>query len=289
MEEHIKVTLGIYSGLPDPVWKFDSRNESFKTIKEHLDDARAKGITYRHKQMPSILGFRGFLVQLFDAEQADLIVGQKTAALQKLLLETMPEGLIRNDLRKKILQAIDSGAVSAKIIPDKTQSTTPKDVSRVVGKILHYAPPLNLARWNTNCVQPYNNCYNYANDKITNSFAQPGKASGKPITELTVAQVLAAVESDGWLKMDVPPEAPCPAAPEQPNCLVALFVAVDTDFHCMRLDNNKLWSQKLGSTAATNKDGAGKDISDPRKAVNLPYGPDYKFVSFMKFCTVIIE
>ncbi|XP_068755032.1 uncharacterized protein [Montipora capricornis] len=288
MEGELKVTLAIYSGLPDPVWKFDSRNESFKTIKEHLDDARAKGITYRHKQMPSILGFRGFLVQPFDAEQADLIVGPETAALQKLLLDTMPQGLIRDDLRKKILQAIDSGAISAKI-PDKTQSTTPQDVPRVVGKILHYAPPLNLARWNTNCVQPYNNCYNYANDKITNSFAQPGKASGKPITELTVAQVLAAVESDGWLKMDVPPEAPCPAAPEQPNCLVALFVAVDTDFHCMRLDNNKLWSQKLGSTAATNKDGAGKDISDPRKAVNLPYGPDYKFVSFMKFCTVIIE
>ena len=220
------MTLAIYSGLPDPVWKFDSRNESFKAIKEHLDDARAKGITYRHEQMPSILGFRGFLVQPFDAEQADLIVGQETAALQKLLLDTMPEGLIRDDLRKKVLQAIDSGAISAKI-PDKTQSTIPQDVSRVrVGKILQYAPPLNLARWNTTCVQPNNNCYNYANDKITNSFAQPGEASGKPITELTVAQVLAAVESDGWLKMDVPKEAPCPTAPEQPNCLVALFVAV---------------------------------------------------------------
>ncbi|XP_068698958.1 uncharacterized protein [Montipora foliosa] len=223
--EHIKVTLAIYSGLPDPVWKFDSRHESFKMIRENLDDARAKGITYRHKQMPSILGFRGFLVKPFDAERADLIVGQETAALQKLLLDTMPERLIRDDLRKKVLQAIDSGAISAKI-PDKTQSTTPQDVPRVVGKILHYAPPLNLARWNTNCVQSNNNCYNYANDNITNSFAQPGKASGKPITELTVAQVLAAVESDGWLKMDVPPEAPCPAAPEQPNCLVALFVAV---------------------------------------------------------------
>ena len=226
------MTLAIYSGLPDPVWKFDSRNESFKTIKEHLDDARAKGITYRHEQMPSILGFRGFLVQPFDAEQADLIVGQETAALQKLLLDTMPEGLIREDLRKKILQAIDSLAVSAKI-PDKTQSTTPKDVSRVVGKILHYAPPLNLARWNNISVQPYNNAYNYANDKITNSFAQPGEASGKPITEMTVANVLAAVESDGWLKMDVPPEAPCPAAPEQPNCLVALFVAVGKRSHIL--------------------------------------------------------
>ena len=57
----------------------------------------------------------------------------------------------------------------------------------------------------------------------------------------------------------------------------------------MRLDNNKLWSQKLGSTAATNLDGTGKVIPDPRKAVNEPYSADYKFVSFMKIFTTIIE
>lgn len=62
-----------------------------------------------------------------------------------------------------------------------------------------------------------------------------------------------------------------------------------TDYHCMRLDDNKLWSQKLGGTAATNLDGAGNKISDPRKAVNLPIGPAYKFVSFMKIFTNIIE
>ena len=67
------------------------------------------------------------------------------------------------------------------------------------------------------------------------------------------------------------------------------FCFLDTDFHCQRLDDNKLWSQKLGSAAATDKDGAGKEITDPRKAVNLPFGPDYNFVSFMKIFTNIIE
>ena len=57
----------------------------------------------------------------------------------------------------------------------------------------------------------------------------------------------------------------------------------------MRLDNNKLWSQKLGSAPATDRDGADKEITDPRKAVNLPYAPDYKFLSFMKIFTTIIE
>lgn len=56
-----------------------------------------------------------------------------------------------------------------------------------------------------------------------------------------------------------------------------------------RLDNNGLWSQKPGGTAATNLDGDGKLIEDPRTAANLPIAPDYKFVSFMQIFTNIIE
>ena len=93
-------------------------------------------------------------------------------------------------------------------------------------KIQHYAPKLNLDRWNTDdLVRQNNNCYNYANNKITNSFAQPGTASGHPYGALTPEELLQASESDGLVKLDVGPYDPCPEAPEQPNCLVALFVA----------------------------------------------------------------
>ena len=61
------------------------------------------------------------------------------------------------------------------------------------------------------------------------------------------------------------------------------------DYHCYRLDNNGFWSQKLGGTAVTDLDGKGNKITDPRKAVNLPSGPDYKFVTFMKIVTNIID
>ena len=42
-----------------------------------------------------------------------------------------------------------------------------------------------------------------------------------------------------------------------------------------------------GSTAATNRDGAGNLIPDPRTAANGSI--DYQFVSFMKIFTNIID
>lgn len=71
--------------------------------------------------MPAVLGYKGFLVRLPEAEEAELVVGQETEALQKLLLETMPEGLLSHTLRKKTFQAINSGTVSASV-PNVTSS-----------------------------------------------------------------------------------------------------------------------------------------------------------------------
>ena len=42
---------------------------------------------------------------------------------------------------------------------------------------------------------------------------------------MTAEDLIKACESDGLVKMDVDPSAPCPEAPPQPNCLIALLVA----------------------------------------------------------------
>lgn len=290
MEGEYKVTLVVYSGVPDPIWSVHSHHGNFEEMKQLLDDARAKGVAYRHQNMPAILGYKGFLIHERGAEHAELMLGKETTALQKLLLGTMPEGLIKEDLHQRILQAIDSGTVSPNlnVPPSHAPSTGGGKVD--VDVIQHYAPKYNPKRWNNQCVQPYNNCYNYANQKITNTFAQPGYASGHPITPpLTAAKTLEACESDGLVKMDVDPSAPVPEAPPQPNCLIALMVQEGVDFHCYRLDGGGFWSQKPGQTAVTDKDGKGNKITDPRKAVPLPYGPQYKFVTFMKIFTNIID
>lgn len=221
------MTLAIYSGVPDPFWTVDPRHENFKEIKMHLQTARTEGTSYRHEHMPSIVGYKGLLVHPPEAKDAEWVVGHKTKKLQKLLVQTMPKGLIPGNLHEKILQAIESTSV-----PLQTESASRQEVSqapikrdKVDGKIQHYAPELNLELWNSNPeVQLSNNCYNYANDKITNSFAQPGTGSGARYSSLTAKEILRASERDGLVKLDVAPQDPCPEAPEQPNCLVALVV-----------------------------------------------------------------
>lgn len=42
---------------------------------------------------------------------------------------------------------------------------------------------------------------------------------------ITAKAMLRASESDGLVKLDVAPKDPCPKAPQQPKCLVALVVA----------------------------------------------------------------
>ena len=222
----------VYSGLPDPVWMVHSRNEKFKEIMELLDNARAQGSTYRHENISAILGFKGFLVHQPGAERAELILGKETAKLQKLLLDSMPKKLINDDLRKTIMQAIDSGAVSPNV-PDVTQHASAHDTPQIpskgdkvgVGSQEHYAPKYNPDRWNQIIViRTHNNCYNYANQKITNSFAQPGYVEDYS-PEMTPEDLIKATELDGLVKMEVDPSEPCPEAPAQPNCLIALMCA----------------------------------------------------------------
>lgn len=222
----------VYSGLPDPVWMIQSRHEKCKEITELLDRARTQGNTYRHKNIPAILGFKGFLVHQTGAEHAELILGKETTNLQKLLLDTMPKQLINDGLRKKIMQAIDSGAVSPNV-PDATQHALAQDTPPApskgdkvgVGSKEHYAPKYNPDRWNDiDVIRTYNNCYNYANQKITNSFAQPGYVEGYS-PEMTPEDLIKATELDGLVKMNVKKTDPCPEAPPQPNCVIALMCA----------------------------------------------------------------
>ena len=224
--------MAIYSGRPDPVWTVHPSHHQFKKMKEHLDDATAKGKTYRHDYIPACPGFKGVLVHHPEDKHGACIVGQETAALQRLLLDTMSEGVISDALRQKILEAIDLGALSPNVpgAMARALQPSPKVLSKRkkadVGVIQHYAPELNLGRWNNySLIRLNNNCYNYANNTITNSFAQPGCASGSYPYSMTPESVLQAAQSDGLVKMDVSSTEPPPEAPVQPNCLVALVVA----------------------------------------------------------------
>lgn len=127
------------------------------------------------------------------------------------------------------------------------------------------APSYEPWLWNTPAVQPYNNCYNYANDQITNTFAQPGRGSGHPFDELTCDAVSAAAQSDGLVP------SPNFSNPLSKGWYVALVIWPNMDYHWYRQDDTGCWSHKAGGTPATDLDAAGNVITDPQTANRGPY------------------
>jgi hypothetical protein len=160
-------------------------------------------------------------------------------------------------------------------------------------------------------LQVHNNCYNYAIDMATNSFAHPGRRHGLPdvIDEcgnVNTDLVLDGAQRDG-LKL-IPNVTSLydlrkRSADFGPGHAIALLIAPAIpaakfvgDFHFVRADrlgdDPPSWSQKDGRDQITNFDFAGAPISDPSRAnwtVNAgpkkPGQPDfvvtYAFITYM--------
>lgn len=130
--------------------------------------------------------------------------------------------------------------------------------------------------------QPNNNCYAYACDIATNTFAQPGRAHGSliPAPAMDGPTVQAHAEKDGLVFAgktiaDVKADAAKRAGLGQTGGhYVALMVSPPSggwpgDYHWARCDDPvsfASWSQKDGMDQVTNFDFAGKAIADPSTA-----------------------
>ena len=128
-------------------------------------------------------------------------------------------------------------------------------------------PPYNPEKWNDGgTIQYNNNCYNFANDERTDTFAQPGRASGCGHS-LTCGTVGPAAECDGLIALSS-------GSDECPGNMHKVFYVIwpGRDYHWYRQDiPNGMWSHKPGGTAATNRDGSGQLISNPETADTGPY------------------
>jgi len=123
--------------------------------------------------------------------------------------------------------------------------------------------PYNPGFWNTPAVQPHNNCYNYAMNFRSNTFAQPGRISGHPNGVMQCANVAAAANWDG-----------CHATCSGSNKNVALVIWPGQDYHWYRLHSNGFWGHKPGATAARNYDSLNRVIGgalNPQNCARCPY------------------
>lgn len=122
-------------------------------------------------------------------------------------------------------------------------------------------PSYQPAFWNDgSTIQRNNNCYNYANNKRTDTFAQPGRAHGVTGYAMTSQALYNAAVADGLV-----PTTSSGTSPDG-KTKIALVVAPGIDYHWYRQDANGRWTHKPGQTQATNVDNSGVTISNPETA-----------------------
>jgi hypothetical protein len=124
----------------------------------------------------------------------------------------------------------------------------------------------NPGFWNTPAVQPHNNCYNYARNWRTDTFAQPGRAHGAQATTMACGAVTTAAMADGLRR-----RCDCLPASEWPRRLMALVVDPGWDYHWYRHQRGGFWGHKPGSTAARNTDNNNAVITDPETCARGGY------------------
>ena len=125
------------------------------------------------------------------------------------------------------------------------------------------APPYNPDKWNgSSSVRSNNNCYNFGNDEITMTFAQPGRACGDQYGSLSCNEVHDAAECDGLMPIPGGSDT-CPEGMHR----VYLVVAPGRDYHWYRQNlPDDMWAHKPGGTSATDRDGSGQLIYNPEVA-----------------------
>jgi hypothetical protein len=268
----MRVTLDIYSGRENPSWDLSESD-----ARQLVSRLAGKTLAAADEVEGGVLGFRGYIVAVsHDADETAMAAGLPPVfriggALPQQFLST---------------EAVETPPLSAAEAEDAAQwllTTAQREVddellSIVQGAIRREPQPqleaavaaacviqntaYNPGFWNTPSVQPYNNCYNYAMNYRSNTFAQPGRISGHPNNIMQCANVAAAANWDG-----------CTATCSGPNKNVALVIWPGRDYHWYRLQSNGFWAHKPGSTPVRNTDNSGRVIQGALNPANCDRGP----------------
>ena len=282
----LRITIDIFSGRENPVLELEGK-EAAEAL-NRLKPAQA----LEKDEMglpPSILGYRGLMIEQIGARyrklprQFRMVNGKLFGAdlAHRVSDEKFEDFITRSGgpLRKaKMGRGFDQ------FLAAEISRYRQLDVEYTAKKIIWPPQPIKVCVcapiyepqwWNDAGQKQYNNnCYNYATNYRTDTFAQPGRAAGAMYTSLTCVSVLPAAEKDSLInKADA--DNKCPSA----GHLVALVIAPGWDFHWYRKGPNGYWSHKPGSTAVTNLDNSGNSIPDPRTANRGPY---------TDFCTFLV-
>ena len=207
--KYFHVTLVVFSGLPDPTWLISGTTKVFDKIQYALK--KDQGLD--PSKMPNRLGYRGFLVRAENDKKEYLILGNSTIKLQNTLLNSIPRGSISPKVKRylvKTIRTVQPLTITHSHPITKGRATIPNLATR--------------SFWNRPFVRITNNCYNYATDEPTYTFAQPGRGTGQEFAVVTGVAVRQAAERDGLIPYYHANHNPPPMPLQPKRHLVALFV-----------------------------------------------------------------
>ncbi|HVH31925.1 MAG TPA: hypothetical protein VNA31_09750 [bacterium] len=280
----LRITVDVYSGRSNPV--VELRGRELREAVERLQPGRRLTRDELAPLPPSTLGYRGLLV-----EQVGPLARGLPRTFRVANGDLLGPGLAHRAADPEVEEFIcrSSGPLRRLRLGRDFFLILGKEIGRLREIRYRYpwrhhpwplshrcrcAPLYEPQWWNVPQRQPVNNCYNYATNYRTDTFAQPGQAAGAIYTSLSCAAVRPAALADELIDSPAANNR-CP----KEGHLVALVVWPNGDFHWYRKGRNGFWTHKPGSTPVTNVDNSGHLIPDPRTADRGPY---------TQFCTFMV-
>jgi hypothetical protein len=298
----IKLILDVFSGRPNPEIILDDK--AGRELLKRLSFGALRKPNEKTNPFPSVLGYRGLIIQqvgkplskdlpqtlhyAHDSVYTDGKVAKAEAGLESFLFDNFKslkgiKGLV--DFRLKTERQLKAYLDKRILYIENYRNW----YDRLIDDYLHplkpvcpCAPTADLAAWNTvPNITSKNNCYNYSTNYRSDTFGQPGQASGQKWNDLSACNVPAGNIS---AKMGAVADGLINVPRHGNNCispghLVALVNAPNYDYHWFRKGSNGKWSHKPGGTAATILDNSGNPITDPRTADRGVY---INFCTFMQ-------
>lgn len=282
----LRVEVDLFSGRPNPVWLITDSKTSDQILGAV---GEADGAAARPGTGFSGLGFREIRLSVmgddirrprrvpreFALGSTAAVEYAASARLARMVLETFPResnvqllehGItpLNRKLRDFLIERVDKSLKlplrPRKPLPPKRPknpliSTVPDPKCE---KCRYEVSKFDPSFWNAASVQPYNNCYNYARNWRTNTFAQPGRAHGAQTGTMACNTVTTAAMADGLVK-----RCNCLPDSEYPRRLMALVIDPGWDYHWYRHQRGGFWGHKPGGTAARNYDNSNVVIANP--------------------------
>jgi len=273
----VTVNLCVFSGRENPTWQL--AQDQIDVLRNKLSALQTPSFE-KAAGLLGGLGYQGFAIStdremdleprifvhlnVVDLGSMNVSLRDQGGDLERWLLSTATDDVVESSIREYVEGQLPS--------PPAYAGGTARARTRAL-EVPRYEPNA----WNSDGqILENNNCYNYANNKVTNTFAQPGRGTGQIYVQLTAREVAAAAVRDG-LEALANPDAPQMTPIE--GHFAALVIWPGKDYHWYRLDETTQWSHKPGQTPVRDYDQSGKPITDPKSCDRGPYT---EFVGFFQ-------